>query len=88
MPGETVSFKNNTLYINGEVVEQNFQITGETDDYTFNGVIPDDMYFVAGDNRPVSYDSRYEGVGLISKNEIIGKAIFQIWPFNDIKVVK
>ena len=47
-------------------------------------VIPDDMYLVLGDNRPDSVDSRE--IGLISKDDIIGKISFRIWPLNKLAV--
>ena len=46
------------------------------------GVIPEDMYLVLGDNRSESSDSRDPSFGLVSKEQIKGKAIFKIWPIN------
>lgn len=81
LPGEHVAFKDNKLYINGELVEQNFKYE-ETDDFDLTkleyDVIPEGYYFVVGDNRPNSEDSRT--IGLISKKDFIGKVMFQIWP--------
>ena len=42
----------------------------------------EDEYFCLGDNRPVSYDSRYEAVGVVDRSEIIGKVWIRIWPFS------
>ncbi len=84
LPGETVEYKNNKLYINGKYVKENFKRNGKTDDYhiskTGYDVIPKDKYFVVGDNRINSSDSRI--IGLIDKKEISGKANFVIFPFN------
>ena len=49
-----------------------------------NGTIPKDKYFVMGDNRQESSDSRNTTFGLVDKSEIIGKSIFKIWPINKI----
>ena len=45
-------------------------------------VIPKDKYLVLGDNREISADSRSKELGLVSKNNITGKAVFRLWPLN------
>lgn len=78
MPGETISYQDNKLYINGKEVSDNHsnEIT-----YDFEEVkIPDCEYYVLGDNRTDSVDSRI--LGTIPKNEILGHATFIIYPFN------
>ena len=52
---------------------------GETSDYE-EITLGDDEYFILGDNRPISKDSRY--FGPVKEDEIIGKVIFRLWPFN------
>lgn len=93
LPGETISFKNNTLYINGISYSENYlSVDVITDDFDLSILnyekIPDDMYLVLGDNRGDSLDSRDPSVGLISKKDIIGKVRLQIWPLNEFKVIK
>ncbi len=78
MPGDTVSIKDNTVYVNGEEVEEDYAY-GETSDYE-EITLDDDEYFILGDNRPISKDSRY--FGPVKEDEIIGKVIFRLWPFN------
>ena len=85
LPGDSISIKDNTLYINGEVYIENYLEEGLVyDDFELSSlgyqVIPDDMYFVLGDNRADSVDSRE--IGLVSKDDIIGKISFRIWPLN------
>ena len=78
MPGDTVSIRDNTIYVNGEEVEEDYAY-GETSDYE-EITLDDDKYFILGDNRPISKDSRY--FGPVKEDEIIGKVIFRLWPFN------
>ena len=86
LPGEHISYKNNKLYVNGEVLKETFDFRNTTD---FNleevctcSVIPSGKYLVLGDNRPISKDSRY--LGLIDEDNILGKAIYRIWPISKV----
>lgn len=93
LPGETVEFKDNKLYINGKYYEEKY--LGDdivTDNFSLEELnyttIPDDMYLVLGDNRGDSMDSRDSDVGLVPKKDIYGKVRFKIWPINEFKYVK
>ena len=82
LPGEHISYKNNKLYINDKLTEVDFKYR-ETQDFNLEEIcnctsIPKDYYLVLGDNRPVSKDSRT--IGLVSKEKILGKAVYRIWP--------
>ncbi len=79
LPKEKVEYKDNKLYINGKEVKENFSHK-EIKDYVLEEEIPDDYYFVVGDNRPVSLDSRV--IGLINRKNILGKTSLTIFPFN------
>ena len=94
MPGDTIEMKSGVLYINGKKVDQPF-INTETlakqtvfiDDFTLESLtgeskVPEGKYFVLGDNRGVSKDSRM--IGFIDRSAIEGKAVFTIWPFGRI----
>lgn len=89
LPGESIQYLNNILYINGKKVSEEF-IIEETYDFDLKVLgydkIPDNYYFVVGDNRDSSLDSRL--IGLISKDDIEGKAIFRIFPFNKFGSIK
>jgi len=88
LPGEKVEYRNNNLYINGNLIEEKY-IDKEkirTKDFSLDNPIPDNMYFVLGDNREDSSDSRE--YGLISKKDIVGKSFVRIWPFNKFGIVK
>ena len=79
LPGEKVEYKNNKLYINDKKIDEPF-IEEETYDFKLDYIIPKDNYFVVGDNRDNSLDSRI--IGVISSDSILGKTIFRIFPFN------
>ena len=82
LPGEHIEIKNNKIYINNE--EINDYVTANTSDFSLTELgykkIPENMYFVLGDNRENSLDSRDYRVGLIHKDNIIGKKIVRLWP--------
>lgn len=93
LPGETVEFKDNKLYINDKYYEEKYLDDDiVTDNFSLEELnyttIPDDMYLVLGDNRGDSMDSRDSDVGLIPKKDIYGKVRFKIWPINEFKYVK
>lgn len=77
LPGETVEYKNNQLYINGKKVKDNYG-TDVTGDFSFK--VPKDSYFIMGDNRTNSVDSRR--LGAFNKKEIKGKTKLTIFPFS------
>ena len=91
LPGETVENKDNKLYINGKETEDPYPST-ETDDFSITDIghikVPGDCYFVMGDNRANSLDSRYPTVGVIKKSQIEGRTKLRIWPLNKIGNVK
>ena len=77
LPGEKIRFKNGRIYINDECLDES--IYGNKNRYTFcekEFMIPENHYFVLGDNRMDSYDSRYWDNPYISKNDISGRIIF------------
>lgn len=86
LPGEKVEYKENKLYINGEVIESVYNF--DTQDFNMEYItekeyIPNDKYLVLGDNRLVSSDSRI--IGLIDKKDILGKSYISLWPIKTVK---
>ena len=79
LPGEIVKYENNKLYINGVEIEESFLPDGKvTNDFEYK--VADDCYFVMGDNRQISLDSRELGCFDISK--IRGKTSLSFFPLN------
>jgi len=85
LPGETVRIDyDGNIYINGEILNEKYGL----EKMAYPGIaeqeitLGDDEYFVLGDNRNVSEDSRYPDVGLIKRKDIIGRAWLRIYPFS------
>lgn len=91
LPNETIEIKNNKVYANGLELDNSFAST-ETNDFNLTDIglkkIPADSYFVLGDNRRISHDSRYADIGTIKKDQIVGKATIVVWPIKKIGIVK
>ena len=89
LPGETVSYKNNTLYINDKEID-NIKLDAYTYDFNLSELgfdkIPKGYYFVLGDNRTNSLDSRM--IGLIPEDSILGVTNFSIFPFKRFGTIK
>ncbi|ROR30713.1 signal peptidase I [Mobilisporobacter senegalensis] len=90
LPEETVQIIGEDIYINGDKLEENYG----KDPITYSGIaeepltLGDDEFFLLGDNREISLDSRYEEVGLVHRDMIAGHAIVRIWPFDKFGIVK
>lgn len=89
MPGETVQVIDGVVYIDGEMLDETYgkeimQYAGVASDPVTLGK---DEYFVLGDNRNNSSDSRDPSVGNIKEDQIIGKAFIRIWPLNKIGIL-
>ncbi len=84
LPGETLQFSEGNILINGEIVEDvvnaepmvNYGLAAEPI------TLEENEYFVLGDNRNNSEDSRFASVGNITREDIIGKAFLRLSPFN------
>ncbi len=100
-PGDSVSYRNDNLFVNGKKVEESYLKLNKsnkssvllTENFSVNDLkgsdnkkkIPKNKYLVLGDNRENSIDSRSSIVGLVDKDQIVGKVIMRFWPFKDIR---
>ena len=92
LPGETVEItEEGVIYINGDVLEESYgreiispEHVGRVE---YPIVLGEDEYFVMGDNRNNSSDSRIPEVGNVKRNQIIGRAWVRIWPFDEMGVI-
>ena len=90
LPGETVQVKDGYVYINGEQLDEHYGNELMVDPGTAAEPITlgEDEYFVLGDNRNHSSDSREETVGVINRDNLVGRAWIRIWPFSKFGVIK
>ena len=90
LPGETVQIADGTIYINGEVLEESYgrEVMQDPGIAAEPITLGEDEYLVLGDNRNQSSDSRDPSVGLIHRDEIIGRAWLRIWPLNSFGILK
>lgn len=79
LPGETVEIKDGDVYINDILMPDDEYAYGDTSDYD-KITLGNDEYFILGDNRLISKDSRY--FGTVKKDDIMGEAVFRLWPFS------
>ena len=92
LPGETVQIdEDGNIYIDGEILEESYGrevIDADKLGIAYEPItLGDDEYFVLGDNRNHSSDSRVREVGNIKKDQIVGKAWVRIWPLSDFKMI-
>ena len=83
LPGETLDIRDEHVYINGEMIDDSFTMDGTTYGEIDGLVIPEDEYFCMGDNRDVSIDSRDPAVGCVHVDQMVGRAVFRLFPFNE-----
>lgn len=82
-PGDSVEVRDGIVILNGEVLVEPYIQVVTTKNVIYED-IPMGEYFVLGDNRRASMDSRYEEIGLVKEEDIIGKTVLRIFPFNRI----
>lgn len=90
LPNETIQIIDSKIYINGEVLEESYgnnpiESAGIASEPI---VLLEDEYFVLGDNRNNSSDSRNPSVGVVNVDSIEGRAWVRIWPFNEFGILK
>ncbi len=90
LPGETVQIVNGCVYINGQPLNEHYgnEVMEEAGLAAEPITLGEDEYFVLGDNRNNSQDSRAANVGVIHRNELLGRAWVRIWPLSEFGVIK
>ena len=90
LPGETVQITDGDIYIDGEILQESYgrEVIKDSGLAAEPIVLGEDEYFVLGDNRNDSTDSRDPSVGVIHRDEIIGRAWLRIWPLDKFGVLK
>lgn len=79
LPGDQIEVRNHTLYVNGASLNEEY-INGPTYGDFGPVTVPDGTYFVMGDNRNNSDDSRFADVGPVPRKLVVGRALFLYWP--------
>ena len=89
LPGETVTIRDGKVYINDSTEPLRDDFCPETPVGDFGPYeVPEGCYFMLGDNRNVSKDSRYWLNPYVEKDKIIGKAFLRYWPLNKISLIE
>ena len=88
VPGDWIEIDTDgTVYLNGEKLEEPYaqQLAVGECDLEFPYQVPQEQYFVLGDMRESSIDSRNTLIGCVEKDQIVGRVFFRIWPFNSMR---
>ena len=86
--GDKVVIKDGKVYLNDKLLDETYLSEGMDTTGDVDIVVPEGKLFVLVDNREVSLDSRYEQVGLVDVNDVEGKVLVRLYPFNDISLIK
>ncbi|MBQ9067992.1 MAG: signal peptidase I [Eggerthellaceae bacterium] len=89
-PGDWVDItRDGVVFVNGEMLQEDYLETADFGkaDIEFPYQVQDGRYFVLGDNRAVSIDSRSNAIGTVSEEQLIGKAVLRVWPIQDLGLV-
>ena len=90
VPGDVINIeKDGTVYVNDQALDETYiteKALGDCD-IEFPFTVPESTYFLLGDNRPASKDSRISEIGPVSKDRIVGKLLVKVWPVYSIGIV-
>lgn len=96
LPNETIEYRDDKLYVNGKYIKESYFDKAYVKKKTYDGdlnftddfgpiTLKEDEYFLLGDNRGESYDSRFAGP--FTRNQIVSKSIIVLYPFDSIGVI-
>ena len=88
LPGDLIEIDTDgTIYLNGEKLDEPYanQLAVGECDLEFPFQVPPEQYFVLGDMRESSIDSRNTIIGCVAKDQIVGKVIFRVWPLENMQ---
>ena len=90
LPGDRIEFRDQQLIINDKLYNEPY-IEGICNRFSCQDEVweevPPDSFFVLGDNRNSSVDSRRSNVGYVSKEMLVGKVLFRYWPINELRFI-
>src|SRR3989344_3020471 len=97
-PGDTIKFENDKIYVNDKVITEKYISAGVPTHLPSGNLaflaegealkIPDNYYFVMGDNRTNSKDSRFKDIGLIPRERIKGRVFIRFWPLEKFGLIQ
>ena len=90
-PGDWINIeKNGDVYVNGKILDEPYisEKTSGNCEQSFPLQLGDERWFLMGDNRSVSVDSRSMMIGAVSEEQIVGKVILRVWPFKSFGFLK
>lgn len=94
LPGERVAIRDGFVYVNNIQIDEEYLLPATftkggtlVEDGGESKIVPDNSYFLLGDNRGQSLDSRFNEVGFVEQEWVKGKVILKYWPLNQLSVV-
>lgn len=85
LPGDSITIDaQGNVFVNGELLDEPYVVNKSLGkcEIEFPYLVPDDKFFLLGDQRETSADSRSSAIGCVEKDQIIGRVLFRIWPFH------
>jgi signal peptidase I len=86
LPGDKVAISQGVVYVNDQPIEENYTCAPARIGFSPQ-IVPEGTYFVLGDNRNNSEDSRFSRVGFLPRNLIVGRAIWRYWPLTQVDIL-